>query len=58
MTEQQKIEINAQITALEMSLTGDMMKDMEVKDKIHNLKLKRDGIKPMDSHFECEGCGS
>ena len=47
-----------QITELESQLTGDMMKDMDIKDKIHNLQMEIDGIKPEDSHFDCIGCGS
>lgn len=47
-----------QIHQLESQLTGDMFKDMEIKDQIHNLKMKLQGVKPVDSHFECIGCGS
>ena len=47
-----------QITELESQLTGDMMQDMDIKDKIHNLQMEIDGIKPEDSHFTCDGCGS
>jgi hypothetical protein len=47
-----------QITELESQLTGDMMQDMDIKDKIHNLQMEIDGIKPEDSHFDCIGCGS
>lgn len=46
------------IEELEAQLTGDMMKDMDIKDKIHNLKMKRDGIKPNDQEIDCVGCGS
>ena len=51
-------QIETQIEELNAQLTGDMFKDMELKDKIHNLKMKANGVKPMDSHFECVGCGS
>jgi hypothetical protein len=51
-------EIEKQIADLESQLTGDMFADMETMDKIHNLKMKRDGIKPEDSSIECIGCGS
>ena len=50
--------IQAEITELEGKLTGDMFSDMEIKDKIHNLKMKLNGTKPMDQSIECEGCGS
>ena len=37
---------------------SDMFKDMDIKDEIHNLTMKLNGVKPMDSNFECVGCGS
>ncbi len=52
------IDIQAEITALEAQLTGDMFADMDIKDKIHNLKMKMEGVRPMDSYIECVGCGS
>ena len=42
-------EIQSQIKELESSLTGDMFNDMEIKDKIHNLKMKLNGTKPEHS---------
>ena len=51
-------EIQTQITELEGNLTGDMFSDMEIKDKIHNLKMKLNGTRPMNSEIECVGCGS
>lgn len=51
-------EIQTQITELESKLTGDMFSDMEIKDKIHNLKMKLNGTRPMNSEIECVGCGS
>lgn len=51
-------EVQSEITTLEASLTGDMFADMDIKDKIHNLKMKMNGTKPMDQSIECEGCGS
>ena len=47
-----------EIEELKGQLTGDMFQDMELKDKIHNLEMKLNGVKPMDSHFDCVGCGS
>lgn len=47
-----------EIAELEAKLTGDMFSDMEIKDQIHNLEMKLHGVKPMDSHFDCVGCGS
>ena len=53
-----KEEIKKEIEELKKQLTGDMFKDMELKDKIHNLEMKLNGTKPTDSHFDCVGCGS
>lgn len=47
-----------QIQSLEAQLTGDMFADMDLKDQIHNLQMQLQGVKPMDSHFDCVGCGS
>lgn len=51
-------QLQEEITALEAQLTGDMFQDMDLKDKIHNLKMKLNGVKPVDSHIDCIGCGS
>ena len=51
-------KLRAEIEELKAQLTGDMFKDMEIKDKIHNLEMKLNGVKPEDSHFDCIGCGS
>ena len=47
-----------EIESLKTKLTGNMMKDMEIRDQIHNLEMKLKGVKPEDSHFDCIGCGS
>jgi hypothetical protein len=47
-----------QIKNLKRQLTGDMVKDMEIRDKIHKLEMKLKNVKPTDSHFDCVGCGS
>lgn len=51
-------KLEQEIAALEAQLTGDMFQDMDLKDKIHNLKMKLNGVKPVDSHIDCIGCGS
>jgi hypothetical protein len=58
MSEVQLQDLNAQIEALKGQLTGDMFADMEVRDQIHNLEMKLNGVKPMDSSIDCIGCGS
>ena len=50
--------IENQIEELEKSLTGDMFADMDIRDKIHNLKMKLTGTKPMNQSIDCVGCGS
>ena len=50
--------LEEQIMYLEGQLTGDMFSDMDLKDEIHNLEMKLKGVKPMDSHIDCVGCGS
>jgi len=54
MEEQLKLEIED----LKEQLSDDMIKDMKIRDKIHNLEMRLNGVKPEDSHFECLGCGS
>ena len=54
----EKEQIKAEIEALKAKLTGDMFQDMDIKDQIHNLEMKLKGVKPMDSHINCTGCGS
>ena len=53
-----KESLQEEINALKSQLTGDMFNDMDIKDQIHNLEMKLNGVKPMDSHFDCVGCGS
>ena len=53
-----KKEIQDSIELLKSKLTGDMIKDMDVRDEIHNLEMILNGTKPTDSHFDCVGCGS
>lgn len=53
-----KKELEATIALLESQLTGDMFQDMNIKDEIHNLQMKIDGTKPMDTRIDCVGCGS
>jgi len=52
------INLETELEALKSKLTGDMFSDMEIKDQIHNLEMQIKGVKPMDSHIDCIGCGS
>ncbi|WP_293016642.1 hypothetical protein [Mongoliibacter sp.] len=58
MTIEQKTAIEKEVESLKAKLTGDMFQDMETRDKIHNLEMQLKGVKPIDSHFDCFGCGS
>ena len=51
-------ELKEKIVELRKQLTGDLMKDMEVRDQIHNIEMKLNGVKPMDTKIDCVGCGS
>jgi hypothetical protein len=53
-----KETLEQEINELRAQLSGDMFKDMDIKDKIHNLSMKLNGVRPMDSAIECIGCGS
>ncbi len=53
-----KEQLEKEIKGLEAQLTGDMFADMDIKDKIHNLQMKVNGVKPMDTQIDCVGCGS
>lgn len=55
---QTEVTVQEEIDALRATLTGDMFQDMQIKDDIHNLEMKLKGVKPMDSHIDCIGCGS
>ena len=58
MTEQQLLALEEAIAALKEKLTGDMFADMDIRDEIHNLEMQLKGVKPLDSNFDCVGCGS
>jgi hypothetical protein len=40
------------------AITTDWMESLEIQDKIHNIEMKLNNVKPTDSSVECEGCGS
>ena len=51
-------DIIKEIEELKNQLKGDMLTDMEIKDKIHNLEMKLNGTKPENTEIDCIGCGS
>ena len=58
LTTEQKQSLVNEISELEKTLTGDMFQDMDVRNKIHNIKMKIEGVRPPESFVECVGCGS
>ena len=58
LTEESKEALEKELKELEASLSGNMISDMDIKDKIHNIKMKIQGVRPSDSFIECVGCGS
>lgn len=58
LTPEQKKELLAEIKNLEAQLTGNMMDDMDIRSRIHNIRMKLDGVKPPESFVDCIGCGS
>jgi hypothetical protein len=56
---EKKNKIMNQIREEYDKLTGDMMHDMDSRDKIHKLRMELKGVTP-DSPWdiECVGCGS
>ena len=54
----EEMDIKQQIEELKTKLTGELLKDLEIRDKMHQLEMKLNNVKPTDSHFECVGCGS
>jgi len=50
--------LKVQIAELRATLTGDMMKDMDIKDKIHALEMEDKGATCSVDDPDCEACGS
>ena len=60
MTEDERLQLEKQLEALEVqkSNASGFEEQMEIADKIHNIKMKLNGVRPSDSFVECIGCGS
>lgn len=60
MTEQNYLDITQEITLLNKrkSDATSFDEEMNIADKIHNLQMILDGVKPMDTYVDCIGCGS
>ncbi len=53
-----KEELLSRLEELKDALTGDMIEDMNIRNEMHQIEMQLNDIRPMDSAFECEGCGS
>lgn len=55
-----KAELESEMAILELEKlnTDDFMTQLEIADKVHNIQMKLNGVKPTDSHIDCIGCGS
>ena len=52
-------ELNEKIKELKKKLTGNLLADAEIKDEIHKLEIKRDGVEVSCSMDEgCDSCGA
>lgn len=60
MTEEERLQLEKEVEALEVqkSKESGFEEQMEIADKIHNIKMKLNGVRPSDSFVECIGCGS
>lgn len=47
-----------QIEELKAQLSGDMIKDMEIRQKIHQLEMQINEVEPNTDFFQCVDCGS
>ncbi len=51
-------ELKTKVEELKTKLTGDMFKDFEIRDQIHQLEMKINGTVPSSQDIECVGCGA
>lgn len=54
MSDEQKARLHAEIIGLQQKLTGNMMEDLELRDKIHTLQMQLNNVTPNCSIDE--GC--
>tara|TARA_R110002020_G_scaffold28732_5_gene91238 strand:- start:111 stop:278 length:168 start_codon:yes stop_codon:yes gene_type:complete len=38
--------------------TENFLEKADIADEIHNIKMKINGVKPIDTYVDCIGCGS
>ncbi len=49
--------IKNEIQQLKAQLCGDMLKDMETRQRMHELEMKLNHFSPVSTVINCEGCG-
>ena len=54
----EKLMQELEVLKLQKTQENDFGKQMDLADKIHNIKMKINGTKPMHTEIECIGCGS
>lgn len=45
------------INTLRKQLSGDLFQDMELREQIHEIEMKLNGVKPESAYYVCENCG-
>lgn len=60
MSELERAKIKEEIDMIidSMEEGSSFMDNADKYDQIHNLEMKLNGIKPMNTEIECIGCGS
>jgi hypothetical protein len=61
LTTQEKEHVQVELNKLHEAVekTNDFSEKLELKDKIHNMQMIMNGVKPYGSiQYFCEGCGS
>lgn len=60
MTQQERDLLIKEVEDLKSKkdITTDFIESMNIADKIHNIEMKLNGIRPTDSYVECIGCGA
>ena len=60
MTQQERDLLIREVEDLKFKrdITTDFIESMDIADKIPNIEMKLNGIRPTDSYVECIGCGA
>jgi|TARA_R110002096_G_scaffold47334_1_gene126306 hypothetical protein len=60
MTEQEREVLIKEVELLKVRKKDvkDFIESIDLADKIHNIEMKLNGVRPTDSYVECIGCGA